>query len=586
MNKKKLSILIPARHEEWLARTVQDILENKNEETEIIIGLDGELSDPPIPDHPDITIFYSPVVLGQRAITNKLCQLSKSRYVMKCDAHVSFDKNFDKKMLDRFKVSGDNVVMLPIMKNLHVFNFKCEKCGDIRYQGKTPVDCPKCDNKTDFKKELVWIAKKSPNSVSYCFDSEPHFKYFKEYAKRPEYQKDLKETGLTETMSIQGSCWMISRQKYLELNICDAEGFGSWGSQGISVSAKMWLSGGRVLVNHNTWNSHCFRTAGGDFSFPYKQHQSQVNHAKQFAKDIFFNNKYPHQIHPLSWLLEKFYPINGWTDKDIAEQKERERNHPKFGVNAKLVGQSTSTTPFKTQAGIKLPLETKKDVEVNTDITKSILFYTDNQLNLKIAHACQKQLKSVSKELGIPIISVSLKKMDKMGHNIHLNLERGVLTYYKQILTGLEASTANIIYMAEHDVLYHPSNFSHIPSREDVFCYNTNWWKIRLNDGFAVSWNVPQVSGLCAYRTHLLDFYRKKIKEVEEKGHNRSYEPGGRDKRLLEEWRSEIPYLDIRHQGTMTKDKWSPNDFRDKSTCINWRESNIKDIKGWENFTL
>lgn len=31
-------------------------------------------------------------------------------------------------------------------------------------------------------------------------------------------------------------------------------------------------------------------------------------------------------------------------------------------------------------------------------------------------------------------------------------------------------------------------------------------------------------------------------------------------------------FINIDHNNTMTKDKWSPNDFRNKSTCVNWEE--------------
>ena len=31
---------------------------------------------------------------------------------------------------------------------------------------------------------------------------------------------------------------------------------GNWGNQGIEVALKTWLSGGGVLVNHNTWYAH------------------------------------------------------------------------------------------------------------------------------------------------------------------------------------------------------------------------------------------------------------------------------------------------------------------------------------------
>ena len=119
------------------------------------------------------------------------------------------------------------------------------------------------------KRKMLWIGKTNPQSTSYCFDSTPHFQYFNEWKKNPTYKKDQKEKGLTETMSLQGSCWMLTRDKFWELNISE-EQFGGWGSQGIEVAIKTWLSGGQVLVNHKTWYAHMFRTQGGDFGFPYQ----------------------------------------------------------------------------------------------------------------------------------------------------------------------------------------------------------------------------------------------------------------------------------------------------------------------------
>ena len=235
----ELSILIPSRNEEFLAKTIQNILENIEGNTEVIIVLDGQWANPPVADDPRVIIVYHNTSIGQRAATNEACRLSKAKYVMKVDAHCAFDKGFDVKLMADMK---DDWTVVPLMKNLHAFDWVCKKCGDRRYQDNTPTSCPKCDNKTDFVKDVVWIAKKSPNSVSYCFDSEPHFQYFGDFAKRPEGQGDI-----TPTMSLQGSCWMMTREKYWELNVCD-ESFGSWGSQGIEVSMKTRLSGGEVMV--------------------------------------------------------------------------------------------------------------------------------------------------------------------------------------------------------------------------------------------------------------------------------------------------------------------------------------------------
>ena len=330
----ELSILIPARNEMFLAKTVENILENIEADTEIIVVLDGKWADPAIPQHPRVNVVYLAEAIGQRAATNLACRLSKAKYVIKTDAHCAFDKGFDRKMLDAFKVVGDDVTMVPVMKNLWAFDWKCYGCGWKRYQSPTPIKCPQCNGtnikrvirwKTESKKGDTaigqWKRERSPESTSYCFDSEPHFQYFEEWKHRPEYRKSKEETGFTESMSLQGSFFMLTREKYWELNICD-EQLGNWGNQGIEVAVKTWLSGGRVLCNHKTWYAHMFRTQGGDFGFPYKLNGNDVSRTKKKVKDLFFNNKWPHQKHPLSWLLDKFWPVKGWSQDDLNELKK------------------------------------------------------------------------------------------------------------------------------------------------------------------------------------------------------------------------------------------------------------------------
>ena len=314
MYNKSLSILIPARNEIFLARTIQDITENIEDDTEVIAVLDGAWADPPIPQHDRVNVIYLPESIGQRAATNLACRLSKAKYVMKVDAHCSFDKGFDRKMLEGFTKTGDDVTMVPVMRNLWAFDWKCYSCGWKKYQSPTPDKCPDCGSKK-IRRKMMWVGKERPQSTSYCFDSEPHFQYFNEYTKTDEYKKD-KETGFTKTMSLQGSCWMATRENYWKWELSD-EKAGSWGNQGIEVALATWLSGGQVLVNTNCWYSHMFRTQGGDFSFPYEQKGREVMKTKNYIKDKFWNMKHPKQIHSVKWLLEKFAPVKGWSDEQI-----------------------------------------------------------------------------------------------------------------------------------------------------------------------------------------------------------------------------------------------------------------------------
>src|SRR3989344_1998629 len=561
MTNYDLSILIPARNEMFLARTIEDILTNIEGNTEIIAILDGCWADPPIPQHERVTVIHNPESIGQRAATNQAAKLSKAKYLMKCDAHCAFDKGFDIKMM---KEMHDDWTMAHLMKNLHAFDWICPD-GHHRYQGPSGP-CRDCGKET--VRDILWQPKKSPNSVSYCFDSEPHFQYFGDWTKRPEGQGEI-----TETMSLQGSCWMLTRNKYWELGVCD-ENFGSWGSQGIEVAVKTWLSGGSVMVNKKTWYAHMFRTQGGDFGFPYPISGKDQEKAKSYARDLFFNNNWPKQVRPLSWLVERFWPVKGWTEEDL---KKLKANKFKFSTkNSKLKPAESEPTDNE---------------HANPDLigTKGIIYYSDCQLDDKIAVPVRDQILKISLEKGLPIVSATLKKMDFGVKNIHFpSLKRGYPAMFKQIMAALEHSTAEIIFFTEHDVLYHPSHFDFTPADKYTFYYNQNVWFLRLKDGHAMHYDVNQLSGLCGYREALLTHFHERYEMIQKEGFSRKmgFEPMTHNRVKWQNmfklgiWKSSYPNIDIRHAGNVTGQRWKKKQFRNKKLLINWVESDTK-IHGW-----
>jgi len=322
MKKKyNLSIVIPSRNEEFLAKTIENILENTGEQTEIIAILDGEWANPPVPQHERVNIIYLPNSIGQRAATNLGVKLSRAKFVCKMDAHIAIDENFDTKMIEGFKQVGDDAMMVPVMRNLHAYDWVCE-CGERKYQDKGGI-CDKCGKQ--MTKDMKWIAKHNPQSVSYCFDKTPHFQYFEAYKHREPFLTDRK-TGFTSTMSLQGSCFMCTRQNYWDWEVCD-ESLGSWGHQGIELALSTWLSKHSVLVNHNTYYAHMFRTKSvNDFGFPYRQPGKEVQKTKRRVEDKFWNFKHPKQKKPVSWLLKRFWPVPGWDQKDLDDLIKKERS--------------------------------------------------------------------------------------------------------------------------------------------------------------------------------------------------------------------------------------------------------------------
>lgn len=582
---KSLTILIPSRNEIFLGKTIENILENiRSEYTQIIAVCDGNWPDPPVADHPKVTLIHHSDSIGQRAATNEAARLSRSKYVMKCDAHCSFAEGFDVTLMEDMQ---DDWTMVPVMKNLHAFDWICEE-GHRRYQSPSGP-CTQCGKPTT--RDIVWFAKNNPQSTAYLFDSEPHFQYFKDYKNRDEYKKALKESQLTETMSLQGSCWMLTREKYFELDI-DSNDFGSWGSQGIEIACKTWLSGGRVVVNHRTWYGHQFRTQGGDFGFPYPISGRQVQHAKKHAREIFFNNKWSKQKRNLSWLLEKFWPLPGWTEEELNQVKANDLKHLERwnGNLTRTTAQAKAMTDLVSTSEAEPIGEAVENPALSVQVRpqRGIIYYTDNRGDHRVLEACRKQILDITKG-EYEIVSASLKPLD-FGKNVVLNLERSVLTMFKQILAAIEASTAEILYFTEHDVLYHPTHFDFTPARNDVFYYDENRWFVDLATGRALFYHACSTSLLVANRELLLEHYRTRVARVEKEGFTLrlGYEPGnhpyprGVDLYTRATYFAKYPSIDIRHGKNLTPSRWSQDQFRNKSNLHAWTEKSMHDkLPGW-----
>lgn len=298
----ELSILIPSRQEQFLARTIQDILANIQADTEIIAVLDGAWTDPPIPDHERVTLVYHPESIGQRAATNEAARLAKGKYVMKCDAHCAFAPGFDAVLIQDGEALGKAVTQIAKMYNLHAFDWICDDCGERTYQG--PKKCPQCGSVNETM-DIVWKPRMNRRTDFARFDHEMHFQYWSAYEKRPEAKSEI-----ADVMCCVGACWMMRRDRFWELGGMD-EAHGSWGQMGVELACKSWLSGGRQVVNKKTWFAHLFRTQPG-FGFPYPISYEAQEQARIYSRNLWLGNAWPKAIHPLSWLIEKFSPVPDW----------------------------------------------------------------------------------------------------------------------------------------------------------------------------------------------------------------------------------------------------------------------------------
>ena len=211
---------------------------------------------------------------------------------------------------------------------------------------------------------------------------------------------------------------------------------------------------------------------------------------------------------------------------------------------------------------------------------KSVVYYTDFSAPPELMALCTAQLQAAAGDAEI--ITVGLNKSAGFGVRLIFHGERGIQAMHAQILLGLTRASGDIVYMCEHDVLYHPSHFRGDVSQDDIFYYNANVWHARYPDGHAVYYDAQQVSGLCASRALLIDFYTARLAQVKSDGHNRHYEPGLKQTvggQKVENWYSAFPNIDVRHGANLTGSKWSPADFRNPRYAAGWRETDS--LPGW-----
>jgi len=211
-----------------------------------------------------------------------------------------------------------------------------------------------------------------------------------------------------------------------------------------------------------------------------------------------------------------------------------------------------------------------------------IIYYTSNRLKAEIKAGCWKQIE----QSGLPI-TVNDKVIGAVG----------ALSMFNQILDCLERSKEDYVFFCEHDILYHPSHFKFMPPQDNTFYYNINVWRWDYYSNKVITYDqIASVSGLCVNRELAVEFYRKRLKIIAERGYeaiptfgnpawarSMGYEPGKFNKEgeraQKDEWHSEYPNIDIRHTRAMTIPKMNIADF--KRVPSNWKEDVIENLPGW-----
>jgi len=260
-----LSIIIPARTEKFLNKTIRDILEKATGKIEVFPVLDG---------YDDVE--YEPIIdkrvkyirlpnphnheRHKRQGINVGVSISRGKYIMWIDAHCVLAKGFDEVLTRDCK---DNWVMVP---RRYKMNYR--KWDRVIEKNRPPIDYV----------YPMWQFLKKNRIAGYRWDI------------KSEERKDIM---IDDIMITQGSLICMTRKWFDKMGFMQLKGYTGWGQEGEEVCLKTILNGGRAVVNKNTWYAHLHKgqmhgrmykwtsvKSSYDYSFNYWVHEH---------KDFFIN---------------------------------------------------------------------------------------------------------------------------------------------------------------------------------------------------------------------------------------------------------------------------------------------------------
>lgn len=287
-----LSVVIPSRNEQFLQKTIDDLLEKAEGDIEIIVILDGYWPNPMLKDDPRVVILHQGTVhdnVGMRGGINAGIAAARGEYIMKIDEHCMVDKGFDKKLMADCE---DNWCVIP--RRYRLDPDKWELIED----GRPPIDYMKID----------YPYQRPYDITCGLHGGEWRQRYY-----------DRKDVEIDDTMSWQGSCWFMKKKFWDEIvGPLDDENYGPFTQEPQEIGNKVWLSGGRLVVNKKTWYAHYHKgSKGKGYGFSnqqYRKHQAENEKGRLYCIDFWIYNRWDKRVRDWEWLLQKFWPVPGWPE--------------------------------------------------------------------------------------------------------------------------------------------------------------------------------------------------------------------------------------------------------------------------------
>jgi len=303
-----VTVIVPSHYCIYAAKTVEDLFEKASGDIEVIVVCDGYWPDPMIKEHKNLVIIHRDPPLGMRQGINCAAKIATGKFLMKCDDHCMFEQGFDEALQ---KDINEGEVHVPSRWSFDPDKWERGHIGPTEYMYMTfPYEKDNMFGMGLHGKK--WLG--NVNSLG-----KTSFYY---------YENARKDIKIDEIISTQGSCWFMHKSDFFRWGCLDEVHSFLIHQEPQEIAFKAWLSGGRMVVNKNTWYAHWHKN--------FIKRGIRMSKNAQYATEQYGTWYWMHDLWPLAtrkigWLIDKFLPMPGWSVDWRDYQVKYELEHPEFG---------------------------------------------------------------------------------------------------------------------------------------------------------------------------------------------------------------------------------------------------------------
>jgi len=270
----KVSVVMPSRNDRYLFNTVEGLLEQSSNNTEIIVVLDGPTEFLIPKESGRVQILKNEVPEGMRSSINKAVKASSGDYILKLDSHTIMGKGFDDILLSEYE--EDWIV------TTRRYELDTSVWGRMDIE---PVDyfytsCPWTHSKMFLIQSCPWVSR----------------------------TRNRQNVLIDEQMTIHGAMWFMSTNLFTNFfGELDNEGYGGFAGEPLEIGMKAWLGGKKLMVNKNTWYAHPHYKKGEGPN--YSVRSTNMYQGLIWGAHYWIENRWEQRIHNFDWLIDKFWPL-------------------------------------------------------------------------------------------------------------------------------------------------------------------------------------------------------------------------------------------------------------------------------------